>query len=359
VVAGGLEITALARRNLNLHVVRRAGPSYLVKQADPARSGGARTLAHELAFYALCARATSGALATAASALGAKIPRARILRTDPPLLAVEWITGARSPWQLYREAPASRFPVELAAELGSTLASLHQAFAGRAGELASELAGVPSRPADFLSAHRPEPHELRRLSAANLELYRLIQSQPAIGAGLDRARADWRAETLLHGDVRAANTLVLPEPAGSAGRLRLIDWELIKWGDPAWDLGCAMADLVHFWVRGMPREPGLSPARRAAESRVPLRRIQPAFWALWRSYRSGQGEERATERDGLLLRSVRCSAGRLIQAAWQRCSGAASVSIVERELVQVAANVLADPVAAARRLYGWSEEELG
>lgn len=284
------------------------------------------------------------------------IPRARVLRSAPPLLAVEWIDGARSPWQEY--ARPERFATRLAADLGAALARVHTTFAGRADDQGLGLPRLPRRPADFLSVHRPAPHELRRMSAGQAQIHRLIQSEPAIGRELDRACADWRAETLLHGDLRAANLLVLDDPGGGAKGLRLIDWELAKWGDPAWDLGCALADLVHFWVRGLPRDPSLPPACRAAGARVPLAAIQPAFAALWEGYRSRSGwGANGGESTGLLLRSVRCSAARLIQAAWQRCSGGASVAVPERALLQVAANLLADPVAAGRSLYGLNESQ--
>ncbi|HVS64124.1 MAG TPA: phosphotransferase [Thermoanaerobaculia bacterium] len=353
-IAGGVEISTLSRRNLNLRVSRREGPGWLVKQADPLRTGGARTLARELELYEVFARES------VAEPLRELIPRARLLRRDPPLFAVEWKAGARSPWRVYRDSPAERFPCTPAADLGAALGLLHATFDGRARDAGSGLSRLPRRPADFLSVHLPAPHELRRMSAAQVEISRLIQSEPAIGAGLDRARSDWRPQTLLHGDVRSANLLVLPPSTERDGGVVLIDWELAKWGDPAWDLGCAMADLVHFWVRGMPRDAALPPERRAAQARVPLSAIQPAFAALWSAYRSAPGSAASAEREGdLLLRAVRCSAARLIQAAWQRCSGVASVAVSERSLLQIAANVLSDPAGAGRTLYSLAASSSG
>lgn len=56
-------------------------------------------------------------------------------------------------------------------------------------------------------------------------------ARPALVQGLRRARGAWRALTLVHGDLKHDNLLQAAD-----GSFALIDWEMARLGDPAWDL---------------------------------------------------------------------------------------------------------------------------
>lgn len=58
--------------------------------------------------------------------------------------------------------------------------------------------------------------------------------RPALVAGVRRARGAWRPVALVHGDLKHDNLLV--GPAGAT----VIDWEMARVGDPAWDLAGLM-----------------------------------------------------------------------------------------------------------------------
>lgn len=49
--------------------------------------------------------------------------------------------------------------------------------------------------------------------------------------GLHRARMTWRPMCLVHGDLKHDNVLLVDD-----GSVRIIDWEMARIGDPAWDL---------------------------------------------------------------------------------------------------------------------------
>lgn len=346
-VIGGLEISTRWRRNLNLRVRRPGRPGYLIKQHDPLRPGGRRTLAAEVSFYSFCAEEPR------AAAVKGLLPVARVTLLEGPLVVVEWVEGADSLWRTYRSRPAT-VAQGASRALGRGLGELHSCLRRPGLGEDERLASLPERPAGFLSSHRPHPGELRRLSAANHRLYRLIQDQPAMVGGLERAHAEWRTDTVIHGDVRSANVLIVCEAEGKAEvepRLRLIDWELAKHGDAAWDVGSVLADFVHFWVKGQPQDLGLDPEARARAAKVPLAALQPAIRTFWRGYLSASGLSGAAA-SSLLERAVLYSGARLIQAAWQHSSRSSRLSELALLLLQVSRNVLAEPRAAAEHLYG-------
>lgn len=60
-----------------------------------------------------------------------------------------------------------------------------------------------------------------------------------------RARGAWRVRCLIHGDLKHDNILVYPD--GVDIIVTVIDWEMARWGDPAWDLAALFVRplLVH------------------------------------------------------------------------------------------------------------------
>jgi len=124
-------------------------------------------------------------------------------------------------------------------------------------------------------------------------LIQLAQSRP-FREGFRHARREWRATALVHGDIRWANCLV----ARSDGRIRIVDWELGCIGDPAWDVGSALADIV-------------AAAAVYADSRVI---DDPLAWAaaLLAGY-AAVAQSTSEEWTQLLTRSVRLAGVRLVQ----------------------------------------------
>jgi Ser/Thr protein kinase RdoA (MazF antagonist) len=100
----------------------------------------------------------------------------------------------------------------------------------------------------------------------------------AFGAGPDRFG-------LVHADMRAANLLVPPEPAGE---VVLLDFDDCGWGWFLYDLGAALSfvehsprvpELVDAWVRGYRAEAPLSAAEEAElDTFVLLRRLLLVAW---------------------------------------------------------------------------------
>lgn len=78
------------------------------------------------------------------------------------------------------------------------------------------------------------------LTPPSAALMQRLQQEEGLRRAFRQAWAEWRTGTLVHGDLRCANALL----DRSETRLWLVDWELACSGDPAWDLGSVMADLL-------------------------------------------------------------------------------------------------------------------
>ncbi len=98
------------------------------------------------------------------------------------------------------------------------------------------------------------------MSAAGLELIRIVQRTEGFGELLDGLRATWVPTALIHGDVKWSNVLVVD--AGTPQEsIKLIDWESAMVGDPSWDVGSALSQYLSFWLFSIPLTGGEAPER--------------------------------------------------------------------------------------------------
>lgn len=66
--------------------------------------------------------------------------------------------------------------------------------------------------------------------------------------------------------------------------IRLIDWEYCIWGDPAFDLGIAIAGYLLLWLNSLIVHPAIELEKSLQLATIPLEVIQPSTVALVRAY---------------------------------------------------------------------------
>ena len=325
-VDGEIVLRDASSRNLNAIVSQPSGPGLFVKR-------GMASGPEAAAYRRL--RAVPG--------LSAYLPTVR--RSDPHagllILAVE--RGAEDLWARHRRE--GRFPAEVGREVGRALGALH---------LGTRLA--PPRPAaqrspDFLDLHRPPVESLRELSAASLDLVATLQRHPSIPKHLEELRAGWREEALIHSDVKWPNIVAVPGEAQGAPSLRLVDWEHATEGDPAWDVGSAVAAYLSFWLSSIRARPQATALDLAAAARYPLATMRPAIRACWEGYLAA-ARVPAGGADDLLARTAAWAAVRLIVTAFEHSEHRNAISPLALLHLQVAANMLDAPPEAAFGLLG-------
>jgi hypothetical protein len=343
IVEGDVEVIDVGRRNQNLKIASRRGTSYLIKQAGEGEPFTDTTVRSEAWFYDHCRHEPY-----AADVRGV-LPELYAWDEDRVLLVLELIDG-QPLWAHYAATPAPEFPSDTAAPLGEALGIVHRIFrpsGDRAEPRIEELQGPPPW---IMLVHRPTPEIFARMSPANLQLLKWVQENSALTGRLEGLRTEWRAETLIHNDIKGDNVLVTKR-ASEGLRVRIIDWELIQVGDPAWDVGNIFRDLLDYWLLSVPLSGDLKPEEMLERAQIPLSKVHPAARAFWQAYRISVRMD-VDNTGPFLTRALRFAAARMMQGAYELSANTHAPANLAIAMLQLAANILDDPREASLHLFG-------
>jgi Ser/Thr protein kinase RdoA (MazF antagonist) len=349
-VSESFTVRDAARRNRNLRVEGPDGGGYLIKQPDPVEDGAEATLRNEAAFHRLC----HGEPALAA--LRGAIPRLADHDAERAVVVFELVPGAEPLGSSERVLGSPALLAEAGRALGGVLGTLHRACRPLVAPADPRLSWLPTKTPGVFRIDKPSLRLLEGLSPANVELLKALQSDQALPRRFDVLRGLWRPETVIHSDVGFDNVLVLPpgeEPGAGPARsgVRVVDWELVRLGDPAWDVGGALQEFLRLWALSMPVSASLSAEEMTAGARRPLSGLRGAIRATWQGYRAAAGLA-DVEADALLGRAVPFAAARLVQSAFEASYESDRISARSVVLLQLGANILDDPESARVRLFG-------
>lgn len=319
---GGVTLEDASHRNCDVTVRRRGRAILFVKQ--PTHADGA--IEHEALLYRILGRDAG---------LARFLPPLRL--AEPGFLVLGAVRGETFAARILRTRRVSQ---STAGALGRAVALLHDA-----------PLTVPGRPSPpwILSLVAPPIEILAIASAAHLEILRIVQRSREICRGLTALGSGSGAEVPVHNDLRFENCLL--EPRRGRLDLKLVDWELAAMGDPAWDVGSALAAFAALWLFSFRWAPGMSMAAVAGTAAIPLGRIHPAANAFWRAYASTRNLG-PRELAPFLARSVRFAAARLLQLSWERSRLATRPGAEVICTIQAAANIFSDTETAAALLFG-------
>jgi aminoglycoside phosphotransferase (APT) family kinase protein len=256
---------------------------------------------------------------------------------------------------LVRELVEGRPVCELAAPTDAVVTELGHALAAiRAHEGIGRATGQQDRAERpwALSMHRPSAADLRWLSPASRKLIRDLQAEPDVGRQLDAVRHSWRDASFIHGDVRWTNVILRTGGATGGWGIALVDWESAGLGDPRWDQGCVLAQLLSDGLLAIlaARESGASvpPAHDAAELGAVRNRVRRLSEASAVAGTSGEDSDS-------ILRAVTFAGVRLMQFGIEIAQDHAAPTPRSVIHMQTGANVLRDPSRAAFALFGLPE----
>ncbi len=190
------------------------------------------------------------------------------------------------------------FPTAIAASLGTTLATLHKStLASQSYQDFLTQSATPGEPAKvrapkFLRGlERVGPGIFSRIPTDGLEFWKLYQRYESLHQSMVDICETFDPCCLTHNDLGLRNILLnlnwdLPttEPQNSALIVRVIDWEFLSWGDPAYDLGMVLSGYLKIWLRSLVVSSAIDIQMALRLATTPLEKLQPSMVALLKSY---------------------------------------------------------------------------
>lgn len=285
------EVTSYIGRNDNWSGPTTTGDRVFVKRLDCASPEEARRrFDRTLAFETLLSRHHDD-----------RLSGPRYLGSDPAalLVAFELLDDART-----------------GAEL-ATDEAFDESLCQRAGEITAALHNLVPDSTVLDSSPHPLPHTqhlnaipiaaFTGASIGELETWRLLQGDPELMAaleGLRRQEAEIPDQRPIHGDMRLDQFLL------TGRRLLLTDWEELRIGDPARDVGAFIGEWLRLSAYGIPgallsdSDHGIgheaSHQEILAQGVRNLDRLRPLMAAFWCGYRTA----RQAADDRLAVRAV-------------------------------------------------------
>lgn len=158
-----------------------------------------------------------------------------------------------------------------------------------------------------------------------------------VASELTQLRLDWQRTSMIHFDLTSENVL-LGEP-GAPQQVRLIDWELAGFGDPMYDVGSVLSQLIGSALRSQ-RQPGESPLSAWASVRPDATRFVTAYREV-----SGIGQED-------VLRAVRYAGFGQLLSALGRLERIGSLGKLGNLALLIGRRILTAPESVADVLFG-------
>jgi thiamine kinase-like enzyme len=251
------------------------------------------------------------------------------------------------------------FAPEIATTLGKVLATIHKLTAKREDYqdvlcTENEELYLVSLKSITQPLNRLSPDIFGAVPMDGLKFMRLYQRYDSLGQAIGELISSFQPLCLIHGDLKLNNILLSQKWETNRSLsdnlnldvVKIIDWELASWGDPAFDLGTVIASYLQIWLGSLAikrdEEGEIDVEESLCLAEIPLRMLKPSVTALCQAYLEQFPEVLQIYPD-FLEKVLRCAGLALfdrIQSAlqYQKVFGNQSVC-----LLQVAKSLLCAP----------------
>jgi thiamine kinase-like enzyme len=192
--------------------------------------------------------------------------------------------------QDYYDGDDQEYDPEIARELGQKLSLVHRSTYDSTWQEPLETSlGSPANPGLKVARRLNRIHSgIFAITPIDcLRFYKLYQQYPSLAAAVEQLAQDYQACCLVHNDLKLNNLLIhhSPTPPATDSRIRFLDWESARWGDPAVDLGNLINSYLQLWLENLVVSSELNINESLQLAIVPLSSLQPLLFALFDSYR--------------------------------------------------------------------------
>lgn len=334
VMNGQFVVMEAGRRNRNFKVLQSSGQGLFIKQVKVIDSIENTTLKREADCYRLAQKY---------AAWSALMPRFIDHDSVRQCLTVGLLDGAENlsehHWRL------QQFPTSVGTLLGGALGRFHEVTSTLVNDT-DNINFFPRRIPWIFAFHRDN----NRISGAVIALGELVRQHAELHESMDRLREKWHFNSVIHGDAKWDNCVV-HHGHDNQLHMKIVDWELIDFGDNAWDVGGTLHSYLAHWIAAMPFAQTTQTEELISKTQASLIAMQPAIKAFWSSYQASSKLSNSLCKE-FLIRCLEYAAARLLQTAFEYSYYSAQISTHALMLVHFSRQILKNPVLAAGELFG-------
>jgi 5-methylthioribose kinase len=191
-----------------------------------------------------------------------------------------------------------------------------------------------------------------------LQFFRLYQKFPYLNQSILELGKATQPSCLIHNDLKLNNFLIDLNWQDSRSQIiKLIDWERVDWGDPAFDLGRMIGSYLEFWLGGLVISSNLNMKESLQLATTPLESIQPSLFTLVQSYLKEFPQIWVDRPDYLdrVIQFAGLSLIRRIEITIEKDRTFGNQGII---MLQVAKQLVSNPQAARQIIFGTDADRL-
>ena len=283
---------------------------------------------------------------------------APIIYFDPEnsILVVEYLPEYISLDKFYLRL--NNYPSEIAGSLGANLAQIHRLTYQRkeySNFLANYIDSVAETPQLMAGLAMVTPEIFAYISSGGIKFFKLYQRFPSLHQAVVDLDRSYQATCLTHNDPRFSNYLIEDRDYVGKSQIKLIDWEFIRWGDPAHDLGILVSKYLELWLDSLPIDSDTELNLALSLAGCPLAKIQPSLIAVLQNYLAAFPEITLARPD-FVHRVIQFAGLSLIHSLQVRVERHQPFGNRDICTLQVAKNLLCHPERSIHTIFGLNRQ---
>jgi len=318
IVDGDLIVSDLSRKNLNFTIVCENSTSYFLKQPYVTDEYSIETINRESKFYSK----------VFSSIIFSKIQEItpRFIKFDSKnnVLITKFITN----YQKNNEKEIL-FGKQMSA-LGKNLGRFHSLTSQKM--IHSEFNFLPKSFPPTILISRPRPELFSLMGLGSLQFLKDIQQNEILFKFLVDLEKIWRIETIIHGDLKFDNMIFATSETKKGSELKLLDWELVQIGDPAWDIGTILFNFLYSHLFGEGFLKKFKMKENLEQIKSLIQTIGLDFKVLWNAYQKEMKQTKLID-ETFLERAIKYATAKLIQSSFDSLQE--EVESSDRELINI------------------------
>ena len=265
------------------------------------------------------------------------------------VLVTELLPNAKNLHEIISEKKS--FDLKHAEDMGEIIASYHFDISEKQKENKSLQFFSGMIPWVLRISDKKEKFEWNSAGAdKGSTIIKIIREDEAFLSPIEALLKQWKATSLIHGDIKWVNFIVGKQYGASEESLQLIDWEVADIGDPLWDVAGVFQSYLSGWI--MSFDPDVNKHQQLPNYEFfKLEDMKPAMQAFWKKYCEARGFTKK-EIQQAYRTAVGYTACRLIQTAIESNLSYQQHTTSSGRMLQLCKNLLTDSEKAAQELFG-------